>query len=142
MDLTKSKDFIEILDLENDITSRPYKAEDALEIVNDSDELNWAKVNEAFGPGITYKKGDRIVSCAGIRTRGLGEIWGVFTNEAKGAKKELLKQSRIQIKNMMDSEKLWKVIATTENISKQQANFLEHLGFVKSECYIYIRKGT
>ena len=119
---------------------RPYKQEDALEILTDPEEKSWAKLNEVSGPGVTYEYEGKIVAVAGIRTHGIGEIWASFTDTAKGSKRILLKESKQQVMKMMKSENLWQVIATTKNITPQQAIFLKHLGFEKCECYVKIRE--
>lgn len=129
------------------IDIRPYKAEDALQIISDPDEIMWAKLHEIAGPGFTGLKDGKVLGCGGIRINGIGEIWGVFSPEVKDRtigfsriKKDLLEQSQNKVREMIKATNLWQVIATTKNISPQQANFLEHLGFEKSECYVYIRK--
>ena len=118
------------------LTIRPYKQEDALELLTDHKEKAWAKVNEAYGPGVTYELDGKVIACAGIRTYGLGEIWAVFGDEAKEIKFTLGKESRRQVREMMEKQGLWLVIATCdEKCTQTQRDFLEFLGFEKVECY-------
>lgn len=122
------------------IKTRQYKQEDAFEIVTEPEERAWALLNEVSGPGVTYEQDGKIISVAGIRVHGIGEIWGAFSDTAKSIKYTLLRESRMQLHKMMEESDLWLVIATVDNISDQQRRFLEALGFTKTECYTY-RKG-
>lgn len=120
------------------LTIRPYRQEDALELLTEHEERAWAKVNEAYGPGVTYVLDGKVVACAGIRTVGMGEIWGVFGDGAKDLKFTLGKESKKQVLEMMENHNLWMVIATVdEKTSKQQREFLEFLGFQKTECFTF-----
>ena len=120
------------------LTIRPYKQEDALELLTDHKEKAWAKINEVYGPGVTYELDGVVVACSGIRTFGMGEIWAVFGEGAKELKLTLCKESRRQVREMMEKMGLWLVIATCdEKTTKTQRDFLEFLGFVKTECYTY-----
>jgi len=120
------------------LTIRPYRQEDALNILTDHKEKAWAKVNEAYGPGVTYELDGHIVACAGIRTYGMGEIWACFADEAKELKFTLCKESKKQIMEMMEMHGLWMVIATVDDkCTKEQRDFIEFLGFEKVECYVY-----
>ena len=124
----------------NDVETRKYRMEDALQILTEPAEIAWAKLNEIAGPGFTGTVDGKVIGCGGIRVYGVGSIWGVFSQEAKGRKKDLLRIARDSLKEIIETANLWQVFATTKDVSPQQANFLEHLGFEKSECYIYIRK--
>lgn len=120
------------------LTVRPYKQEDALGLLTDHEEKSWAKINEAYGPGVTYKLDGEVVACAGIRTFGMGEIWAVFGDGAKELKLTLGKESKRQIREMMEKHGLWMIIATVDDkCTQQQREFLEFLGFEKVECYAY-----
>lgn len=119
---------------------KPYRMEDALQLLKSPGEIAWAKLNEVSGPGFSGWLDGKLLGCGGIRVYGLGEAWAIFSPEAKDDMKiELFRQARKKLKEMIKSNNLWQVIATTRNITAQQANFLEHLGFEKSECYIYRR---
>lgn len=122
----------------NDI--KKFRMEDALQILSEKDQIAWAKLNEVAGPGFTWMIDGKVLACGGIRTFGVGEAWAVFSPDAKDKKKEMLRLSKDKFKEMIESLNLWQVFATTKDISPEQANFLEHLGFEKSECYIYVRK--
>jgi len=113
--------------------------EDALELLTEPEDIAWAKLNEVAGTGLTWMKDGKVLGCGGIRNCGVGEAWAVFSPEAKEGKKDLLKLSRANFEEMIKKLNLWQVFATIKDISPQQANFLEHLGFVKSECYVYVR---
>ncbi len=120
------------------MTIRPYEQADALELLTEPEERAWAKVNEAYGPGITYELDGKVVACAGIRTFGMGEIWAVFGDKAKEFKFALGKEAKKQVLEMMEEHDLWMVIATVdEKTSQQQREFLEFLGFTKTETYTY-----
>ena len=122
----------------NQLTIRKYKQEDALGILKDHDEKAWALINETYGPGVTYELDGKVVACAGIRTYGMGEIWAVFADDAKGLKFTLGKESKKQLREMMEAKDLWLVIATVdETLTEEQRGFLEFLGFVKTECYCF-----
>lgn len=123
----------------DNIEIKPYRMEDALRLLKDPDEIAWAKLNEVAGPGFTGMFDGKVLGCGGIRIYGVGEAWAIFSPEAKERKKELLRQVRSKFKEMIKTANLWQIIATTRNLTPQQANFLEHLGFEKSECYIYRR---
>jgi len=124
----------------NKVEIKPYRMEDALQILTEPEDIAFAKLNEVAGPGFTGMLDGKVLGCGGIRINGLGEAWAVFSPEAKGMKKELLRQSKERFKDMIKLNNLWQIIATTKDISPQQANFLEHLGFEKTECYIYNKK--
>lgn len=120
---------------------RPYKQEDALGLLDDPEEKAWALVNETYGPGVTYEMDGKVIACAGIRTLGMGEIWAVFGDGAKGIKFTLGKEAKKQVLDMMDENGLWLVIATVDDeVSVPQRRFLEMLGFTKTECYTYRRE--
>lgn len=91
MNLTECKDYIEVLDLDNDLTSRPYKAEDALVLMDNPNEPGlkgqpycekWAKLNETEGVGKTYLYQGKIICCWGVRIywKGCGEAWVIYPN--------------------------------------------------------------
>ncbi len=122
-----------------DIEIKRYRAEDALQLLTEPADIAFAKLNEVAGPGFTGMKDGKVLGCGGIRTFGVGSAWAVFSPEAKGTKKDLLRLTRDNFNEIIESLKLWQVFATTKDISPQQANFLEHLGFEKSECYVYRR---
>ena len=120
------------------LTIRPYVQEDALKLLTDHKEKAWAKINEAYGPGITYELDGEVVACAGVRTFGMGEIWACFNGKAKELKFTLCKESKKQIMQMMEMNQLWMIIATVdEKCTPQQREFIEFLGFEKVECYVY-----
>lgn len=121
-----------------ELNIRPYKQEDALEILTDPKERSWAKLNEVSGPGVTYELDSNVVAVAGIRTYGIGEIWATFTNKAKEFKHTLLRESKRQLLKMMAQKDLWLVIATVdEGITEKQERFLKALGFTKTQCWTY-----
>jgi hypothetical protein len=122
----------------NDV--RKYRMEDALPLMEDKELIAWAKLNEVAGPGFTWFADEKVMGCGGIRTAGIGEAWAVFSPEVKSCKKDLLILTRENFKHIIEQLNLWQVFATTKDISPEQSNFLEHLGFVKRECYVYIRK--
>lgn len=124
----------------NDIEPRPYRMEDALQLLTDPNDIAWAKLNEVAGTGKTFVKDGKVLGCGGVRNCGVGEAWAIISPDAKGMKKELLRLTRDNFEEMIKTLNLWQVFATTKDISPQQANFLEHLGFEKSECYVYVRK--
>lgn len=124
----------------SNIEIRPYRMEDALQILTEPVDIAFAKLNEVAGVGFTAMVEGKVLGCGGIRTFGVGEAWGVFSPEFKERKKDMLRLSRDNFREMIKSQNLWNVFATTRDISPQQANFLEHLNFKKSECYIYVRK--
>ncbi len=126
--------------MDDDITIRPYKTEDALQILDDPAKIAWAKLNEVAGPGFTWIENGKVLACGGIRTCGIGEIWAAFSPEAKKKKKTLLGKARSKIEDMIESARLWTIVAPVKDITPQQANFLEHIGFKKCTCYIYTRK--
>jgi hypothetical protein len=120
---------------------RPYKQEDALEILTDPKERSWAKLNEVSGPGVTYEYEGEIAAVSGIRTYGIGEIWASFTDKAKKFKHTLLRESKRQLLKWMAQKDLWLVIATVdEGITDKQERFLKALGFTKTVTWTY-RKG-
>lgn len=120
------------------LTIRAYRQEDALGLLEKHDDKAWALTNEAYGPGVTYELDGKVIACAGIRTYGMGEIWAVFSDDAKGIKFTLGKESIKQVREMMEAKDLWLVIATVdENTTQAQRDFLEFLGFEKVECYAY-----
>lgn len=124
----------------SEIEIKKYRMEDALQILTEPADIAWAKLNEVVGLGFTGMVGGKVLGCGGIRNCGVGEAWAIFSPEAKEMKKELLRLTRDNFREIIKSLNLWQVFATTKDISPQQANFLEHLGFEKSECYIYVRK--
>lgn len=110
-------------------------------LLTDPEEKAWAKINEAYGPGATYELDGKVIACAGIRTYGLGEIWGVFSDKAKDIKFTLGKESKRQLHAMMEQEDLDQVIATVDSrCTKTQRDFLEFLGFQKVECFVIRRE--
>ena len=120
------------------LTIREYKQEDALGLLKDHNEKAWALINETYGPGVTYELDGKVIACAGIRTYGMGEIWAVFADDAKGLKFTLGKESKKQLREMMEAKDLWLVIATVdENTTQAQRDFLEFLGFTKTETYTF-----
>lgn len=120
------------------LTIRPYRQEDALGILESHDDKSWALINETYGPGVTYEQDGKVIACAGIRTYGMGEIWAVFSDDAKGIKFTLGKESIKQLHEMMETKDLWLVIATVDETTTQaQREFLEFLGFTKTETYTY-----
>ena len=124
-----------------ELNIRPYRQEDALEILTDPKERAWAKLNEVSGPGVTYELDGEVAAVAGIRTYGIGEIWASFANKAKEFKHTLLRESKRQLLKMMTQKDLWLVIATVdEGITEKQERFLKALGFTKTTCWTY-RKG-
>lgn len=85
-------EFLRVDNMDNEITVRPYKAEDALVLMEDlnepglkgqSDCERWAKLNETEGPGYTALYQDRIIGCGGIRIfwEGCGEAWIVLPKD-------------------------------------------------------------
>lgn len=75
-----------------DLTIRPYKAEDALALMEDPNEPGlkgqpycekWARLNETEGPGYTAIYKDKIVCCGGVRIywKGCGEAWVIFPKD-------------------------------------------------------------
>lgn len=120
-----------------ELNIRPYKQEDALGLLKDHNDKAWALTNEAYGPGVTYELDGKVIACAGIRTYGMGEIWAVFSDDAKGIKFTLGKEAKKQVCEMMEAKDLFQVIATVDETTTQtQREFLEFLGFEKVECYV------
>lgn len=75
--------------MNNDITIRSYKAEDALVLMENPNEPDlkgqpycekWAKLNETEGVGRTYLYQGKIICCWGVRIywKGCGEAWAIF----------------------------------------------------------------
>ena len=75
--------------MDKDLTIRPYKAEDALVLMEDPNEPGlkgqpycerWARLNETEGPGYTAVYNGRIICCGGVRIywQGCGEAWVIF----------------------------------------------------------------
>ena len=119
---------------------KPYKKEDANQIITDPTDILWAEINETSGPGFTLWSGDKVLGCGGIRIGGIGEVWAAFAPELKDDKRELLTQSRKAINDIAEKAGLWQLIASSIGLSPQQANFLEHLDFNKVECYARVKE--
>ena len=125
------------------IETKPFEVDHATEILSDPDDIRWARINFAAGPGFTLLQDGKVMGCGGVRTCGCGEAWATFSPEAKrSVRKSMFEQTKAGLLQIMDSEKLWHVVAGSAGLTDEQANFLEHLGFVRSECYVYIRKET
>jgi len=119
---------------------RKYRMEDALEILSDKEQIAFAMLNEVAGPGFTWFKDKKVMGCGGVRVTGVGEAWAVFSEDAIKSKKDLLKLTAENFKSIIETMNLWQVFATAKDMTQEQANFLEHLGFEKCECFIYVRK--
>lgn len=112
-----------------------FSVEDAFRILGNLDDINSVRLNMVSGPGYSAFHNGELLGCGGIRQRGIGEAWAIYTEKAKEHKKELLKQSRIWLDRMMRDERIWRVWSETPKIEANQ-NFLKHLGFRELQAFL------
>ena len=138
MNLTESKEFIEVLDLENDITSRPYKAEDGMELLANlfgklkEDSEKQCRDAEVDGLAFTILYRGKIVACAGIikQREGVGLAWALYPPEIG----ELPLDPRIaknKLKELMEIYDFWRVEATARADYPAGQSYLRYMGLEK-----------
>lgn len=89
--------------------------------------------NAKMKSGFTTRLNGQVISCAGVSVvfQNRGEIWGVFSPEAKEIKKIMLKETKKHLQMLVLRFELKRLEATARCDWPQAANFLKHLGF---EC--------
>ena len=88
MDFTVTQDFVEVLDLDSDITLRPYKPSDGIQMLSylpaeysDSPDVEeWCEEGNEEGKAFTICRGVEIIACVGIKTviEGVGLAWALY----------------------------------------------------------------
>lgn len=113
-----------------------YSVEDAYQILGNLDEINMGRLNQISGPAYSAYHNGELLGCGGIRTKGIGEAWAMFTEEAKKNKRDLLKHCRIWIDQMMRDERIWRVWSESPEAKPKNQNFLKKMGFRKTEAFL------
>jgi len=112
-----------------------FNPEDACKILGSVDEVNAARINQISGPAYTAVDDDRILGCGGIRVLGVGEVWALYSEEAKAKKKDLLVHTRYWLDRMMREKSLYRLWSECPEPLPNQ-NFLKHMDFRKLEAYL------
>ena len=120
---------------------RAYKAEDAIELLKDPNEIGLscypdmvkeerAKLYETAGPSYTVTLNGRVVGCGGICTlwQGVGEAWAIY---AKGIGREHIdpQVAKDLLYDMIDEGNFIRVQATPRADWPKGVKYVEYLGF-------------
>lgn len=128
----------------NNVTIRPYRAVDAIELKAKSGIFGanyWcnfeqdAKSAELSGPGYTAMMNGEIIGCGGVRVfwNGCGEAWALFPPEIKHLKRELITLTKEYLDLIVRAYKLRWIQATPKKSFNGSVILLKHLGF-KFKC--------
>lgn len=136
MNLTDSKDFIEILDLENDVISRPFKAEDGVKMLAgipdgvQADSEERCREAEQKGMAFTIFVKGEMVACAGIikQREGVGLCWALYPSNI-GEFHIDPRIARDKLKELMDEHGLWRIEATARVDFLAGQSYLRYMGF-------------
>lgn len=125
--------------MDNEIIIRPYKWQDALELLKDPNEkglknqkgaIRWAKLNETEGVGYTAVCDGKIIGCGGIRIywEGVGEAWAVYPR--KVGQMHLDPQiAKKKLYEMIEENKLKRVQSTPRCDWPEGLTYSKWLGF-------------
>lgn len=132
---------------------RPYKWQDALELLKDPNEkglkdqkdaIRWAKLNETEGVGYTAICDGRIIGCGGIRIywEGVGEAWAVYPK--KVGQMHLDPQiAKKKLYEMIEENKLKRVQSTPRCDWPEGLTYSKWLGFkVEGKMKQYLPDGN
>lgn len=118
---------------------RPFRAEDVLEVQSRNDNLlsksedglYWTKVFAERGPAYTALLEGKVVGCAGVMIiyTGVGEAWGLISEELAQYKFWLHKTVKRKLYEIMVKHGLHRLQATADIRHEVAVNWLLALGF-------------
>ncbi len=110
----------------------PFHPQDAIDLIDCSSAQ--ASFNQMAGPAYSYRDEDgKLLACGGARL-GSGEAWLMVRDEVKGGmRKTLLESTKHAMDKIIRERGLWKLFAD----SKDNGNFLEHVGFREIQAFIW-----
>jgi len=128
------------------IEIKSFNPEDAVNILQDQSVLQKAKFNQNTGPGYTAFRDGKPIASGGVRMYGVGEAWGIFSDEALKHKFipemprwDLFHDCREWLDRIIKENNLWRLYAEPTIPDKAHKLFLERLDF--EEKQLFIRKG-
>lgn len=134
-------DFIEVLDMDNDVTSCPYKAEHGMEMLanmpgalKDGSEKS-CKEAEQDGMASTVFVGGKMIACVGIikQREGVGLAWALYPPDI-GKYHIDPRIARNKLKELMEKHNLWRVEATVRADFPAGQSYLRYMGFEREGC--------
>lgn len=100
----------------------------------DADKRYIANVNSITGSAEAYIEDGKLLAVGGIRYCGIGEAWLMSNPEIRKDRKfTLFREAKEALETQRQSLNLWRIFAD----ARLTANFLEHLGFEKSNTHIW-----
>ena len=138
MDFTECKDSIVVIDLDSDITARPYVAEDGMQMLSqlsdkysDSpDTEKWCLDADEKGKAFTILCGVEIIACVGIITviDGVGLAWALYPPNI-GDYHIDPRIAKDRLREMMVEHNFRRVQATVRADFPAGESYLRYLGF-------------
>lgn len=133
---TINMDFIEVLDLENNVISRPFKAEDGVKMLASipnglqADSEERCREAEQEGMAFTIFVKGEMVACAGIikQREGVGLGWALYPSNI-GEFHINPRITRDKLKELMDKHGLWRIEATARADFLAGQSYLRYMGF-------------
>ena len=111
-----------------------FSTEDFQRITGSNDMIDAARLNQTAGPCYTAIQGNKVLGCGGVRILGVGEVWAMNSEKAKGMKLSLLRETRERLEVIMRNHAL-QILWSEAPIPCNQ-NFIEHLKFTKIQAYL------
>ena len=111
-----------------------FSAEDFGRITGNNEMIDTARLNQIAGPCYTAIKDGKVLGCGGVRVDGVGEVWAMNSEEAKGMKLSLLRESRAWLDVIIRNnalQRLWSEAPVPCN-----ENFIKHLNFRELKAYL------
>ncbi len=121
--------------MKDKITFEKFTVSDACQILGSNDEIDVARINLTTGPAYSAWLNNELVACGGVRVRGVGEAWALYSPKALEKKLSLLRHSRAWLDRIIRDEALWRVWSESPR-AKANKNFLEHLGLRKISAFL------
>lgn len=121
------------------ITFEKFSVEDACQLLGSTDEINTARLNLTTGPAYSAFLNGKLEACGGIRVRGVGECWAIFSEKATednfARKKQIVVNTRSWLDRIIRDERLWRVWSECPE-AKPNQNFLEVMKFRKLQAFL------
>jgi len=121
------------------ITFEKFSVEDACHLLGSNDELDTARINLVTGPAYSAYLNNQLVACGGIRVRGIGEVWAIYSEKAREdnftRNKQIVVNTRAWLDRIIRDERLWRVWSESPQ-AKPNQNFLEHMRFRKLPAFL------
>jgi hypothetical protein len=118
------------------IEIKKFVPEDMLRLLGESPEVAAnARLNQLSGPAKSIFLDKELLCCGGIRIKGIGEAWSIYSPEALDDIRFVLSKSKKEIDRMGREHSLWRLWAEVTINDEKHKKFMRHMNFTEMPAW-------